>query len=134
LLHTYSETGSFTVTLTVTDEGGASDSESTTVLIEEEISSETGTGDNLPPVADSGGPYYGIEDIPVEFDGSGSSDPEGSDLTYLWDFGDGTTGSGVSLLHNYKETGSYTVTLTVIDEGGASDSETTTALVERRSQ
>ena len=68
-----------------------------------------------------------VQCVPVTFDGSGSSDPEGTDLTYNWDFGDGSTSSGVSLLHNYTQAGIYSVTLIVIDAGGASDSEATTA-------
>ncbi|MEN8180440.1 MAG: PKD domain-containing protein, partial [Pseudomonadota bacterium] len=122
--HAYATAGTYTVSLTVTDDAGATASASTTATI------DTVNTDNLPPEADSGGPYTGIEGIPVEFDGSGSSDPEGSDLTYNWDFGDGSTGSGVSVLHNYTQAGSYIVTLTVIDDGGASDSETTSASIQ----
>lgn len=51
----------------------------------------------------------------VHFDGSRSSDPEGSPLTYFWDFGDGNTASGVAPEHQYAEAGAYMVSLTVTD-------------------
>jgi PKD repeat protein len=52
-------------------------------------------------------------------DASGSSDPDGSIVSYAWDFGDGTQGSGVDATHTYAEAGSYTITLTVTDNDGA---------------
>ncbi|MFA5772700.1 MAG: PKD domain-containing protein, partial [Thermoplasmata archaeon] len=51
----------------------------------------------------------------ITFDASGSLDPNGDTLTYSWDFGDGTTGSGKTATHTYSTQGSYTVTLTVKD-------------------
>ena len=44
---------------------------------------------NQPPVSDPNGPYTGTVGVPVAFDGSGSSDPDGSVVSYDWDFGDG---------------------------------------------
>ena len=82
---------------------------------------------NLPPVADANGPYSGDEGSPVPFDGTGSSDPDGDLLTYEWDFGDGLTGTGVTLTHTFDDNAVYTVCLTVSDPWGASDEDCTTA-------
>jgi hypothetical protein len=65
----------------------------------------------------------------VTLDGSGSSDPDGSIVTYAWDFGDGTTGSGVTVTHIYPSAGDFTVTLTVTDDDGMTGSDTATITV-----
>ena len=52
------------------------------------------------------------------FDGSGSADPDGSIASYSWDFGDGSTGTGVTPQHTYAAAGTYTVKLTVTDNQG----------------
>ena len=49
------------------------------------------------------------------FDGSGSSDPNDDALTYSWDFGDGSRGSGETVTHVYRAAGTYEVALTVSD-------------------
>jgi len=70
---------------------------------------------NEPPVVNIGGPYTGIATLAVQFDGSASMDPEGKPLTYQWDFGDGSAGSGSNPVHTYANSGVYTVTLIVSD-------------------
>jgi PKD repeat protein len=60
----------------------------------------------------------------VNFDASGSSDPDGTVVSYDWDFGDGTTASGESVTHSYSSSGEYTVELTVTDDDGGTDTVT----------
>ncbi len=84
-------------------------------------------GENLPPVSDPNGPYTGTVGVAVTFDGSGSSDPDGTIVSYDWDFGDGSTGTGVNPTHTYAADGFYTVTLVVTDDGTLTDSQSTTA-------
>jgi PKD repeat protein len=65
----------------------------------------------------------------VRFDGSGSSDANGSITQYAWNFGDGTSGTGVKVEHAYAAAGSYGVTLTVTDNFGATGQATQTVTV-----
>jgi PKD repeat protein len=85
-----------------------------------------GLGDstNNPPTAVVNGPDTGIEDASISFNGISSSDPDTDSLTYSWDFGDGSTGSGVNPSHTYAWGEIFTVTLTVSDGKGGSDSAT----------
>ncbi len=82
---------------------------------------------NDAPVADAGGPYSALVGELVVFEGSGSFDLDGTIVTYEWDFGDGSTGSGVAPDHAYSSAGLYVVSLTVTDDGGLSDTATSSA-------
>lgn len=86
--------------------------------------------ENEPPVADSGGSYNGSSEHSIQFSGSGSWDPDGWVTDYFWDFRDGTTGSGATPNHAYSSAGTYTVTLTVTDDGGATNSSQSTVTIE----
>jgi len=69
-------------------------------------------------------PYYPVVNLePVLFDASSSS---GEIVSYEWDFGDGNSGTGRMSTHMYSNPGDYTVTLTVTDNEGATDSCTAT--------
>jgi DNA/RNA endonuclease G (NUC1)/PKD repeat protein len=81
------------------------------------------------PAAATDGPYTGMEGAPVSLSGSASTDPDGDVLTYNWDFGDGTTGTGVTPQHSYADNGNYVVTLTVSDPAGAEATATTSVTV-----
>lgn len=81
---------------------------------------------NDPPIAVAGGPYTGLEGQSVAFDAAGSSDPGGMALTYAWDFGDGSQGSGSSPTHTYADNGTYTVTLVVTDAEGLASAPAST--------
>jgi hypothetical protein len=84
---------------------------------------------NNPPLADPNGPYLGAMDTPIAFDGTGSSDPDGDDLTYEWDFGDTGSGSGATPPHIYAGAEIYDVCLTVTDPGGLTDTACTITVV-----
>jgi len=80
---------------------------------------------NHSPVAQitvaEGFPLAGESPLTVRFDASGSTDPDGDELSYAWDFGDGDTGTGETIDHTFEatdETTIYTVTLTVTDGRG----------------
>ncbi len=85
---------------------------------------------NIPPTANAGGTYLWTAGNPIEFDGTGSEDPDGSIATYAWNFGDGGTGTGVKASHSYATAGPYVATLTVTDTHGASASATATVQVQ----
>lgn len=110
-LHAYAASGTYTVTLRVTDDTGRSHSASTTATVTAPV--------NQAPTANAGGPYSGAPGAAVSFNGSGSSDPDGSIASWDWNFGDGTTGSGATPTHTYAATGDYTVVLVVTDNSGA---------------
>jgi RHS repeat-associated protein len=84
---------------------------------------------NKPPIANPGGPYTGIANQAIQFNGSGSHDPDGSITSYLWNFGDGTTATTANPTHVYTTANTYTATLTVTDNQGATDSKQTTVTV-----
>jgi PKD repeat protein len=64
--------------------------------------------------------------LTVNFNGSGSFDPDGGAIHYLWNFGDGTTSSSANPSHTYQVSGEYIATLTVLDDIGASSNSSTT--------
>ena len=118
--HIYSA-GIYIVTLTVTDDMGATDSTSLNIDI-------AATTEPQPPVADAGGPYSADLGVAVQFDGSASMDADGSIASYSWNFGDGSAnGSGVGPVHIYTAAGNFTVVLTVTDDQGLTGSAQTTA-------
>ena len=111
--YTYQQPGIYPVSLRITDTKG--NSVLATVVINVTIANQN-------PTANPGTLYSGIIGVPVQFNGSGSTDPDGDPLTYSWKFGDGSTGSGVSPIHTYSIAGMYTVTLRVNDNRGGSSS------------
>jgi glucose/arabinose dehydrogenase len=81
---------------------------------------------NRPPIAAiSANKTSGSSPLSVTFSSSGSSDPDGNTLSYEWNFGDGTTTSSANPSHTFTSSSSkgFTVTLTVKDGKGLSDSK-----------
>jgi len=89
---------------------------------------------NLNPIADPGGPYNALVEEEITFDGSGSTDNDGEIAEYIWNFGDGQTGSGIRSVHIYTEAGSYTATLKVKDDDGALSSTVQTTVTVEESE
>jgi PKD repeat protein len=79
---------------------------------------------NAKPVAAAGDDRKVIVSESMQFNGSKSHDPDGNIASYQWDFGDGKTGSGVTVNYAYTAAGTYTVTLTVTDNNGATATDT----------
>lgn len=81
---------------------------------------------NQPPTAAF---TYSCTGLSCSFNGSGSSDADGSIVSYAWSFGDGATGSGVTASRTYSTGGTYSVVLTVQDDDGATGSASASVTV-----
>src|SRR5690606_10187553 len=106
--HTYEEPGVYEITLTVTDDDGATRS------VTQEVAVTT------PPVADFTATLDGAR---LDVDASASTDDE-EIVSYRWDFGDSGTATGVTASHTYTGGGTFDVTLTVTDNRGETGSVT----------
>lgn len=84
---------------------------------------------DIPPVADANGPYNSLSDQEIVFDGSNSHDPDGIIILYTWDFGDGTKIEAKKVIHTYTHAGDYHISLTVRDNFGIQDTDTTTVSI-----
>jgi serine protease len=82
---------------------------------------------NEPPVASF---TFGCDQLTCNFDGSGSTDPDGEIVTYAWTFGDSGAAAGTPVTHTYAASGSYTVRLSVTDDDGATGSASKVVTVE----
>ncbi len=109
--HSYQSEGTYIITLTVTDANNKTDTASDTITVEA----------NSPPTAN----FVFLPSSPkinqtISFDASSSTD-DGEIVSYQWNFGDNTTATGRVTTHQYGTKDTYIVTLTVTDNGGASD-------------
>jgi len=120
-------TGSTTLT-------GLSDGRHSISVYARDIAGNTGsdtvyfTIDTIHPVADAGPDQAVDEDTVVTFDGSASTD-NFDIVSYEWDFGDGTSGTGKTTTYEYTDAGTYTVTLMVEDAAGNQATDTVTITV-----
>ncbi|WP_109472579.1 PKD domain-containing protein [Ornithinimicrobium cavernae] len=110
--HSYLVSGTYTVELTVTDNDGGASTKTIDVTVE---------APNQLPTAAFTAATSGAE---VQVDASSSSDPDGTIASYTWDFGDGSSGDGVTASHLYAGPGTYEVTLTVTDDRSGSSTHT----------
>ncbi len=103
--HTYAADGTFPITLTITDSSSQTASSTQPVTV----------ANGAPTAAFTSS----CATLTCSFDGSASSDADGTVDSYSWEFGDGTTGSGATASHDYAAAGTYQVRLTVTDNAGA---------------
>ncbi len=121
VVHSFSSGGEYTVTLTVTDNEGKKDRANMTVRVNEYPKARI----------DMDSPDVKVLSQ-VRFSGQNSTDPDGTVKDWMWEFGDGATGSGAQCLHAYADTGTYIVNLTVMDDYGARSNRSTAVTVVMR--
>lgn len=111
--HSYDAAGSYDVTLTVTDSDGATSTTTRTIAIEV-----------TPPASPTAAFTARADNLTATFDALESSSPGGTITAYDWTFGDGSSATGASPSHTYREAGTYDVKLTVTDARGVQGSST----------
>lgn len=111
--------GRHTVVVTVTGTKGSGSVEANVSI--SGITTTNGDFGPAPPPAPNKGPTsaFSASALTVAFDASASADTDGTIASYAWDFGDSTTGTTKVISHTYAAPGTYTVKLTVTDNGGA---------------
>ena len=113
--HPYAAVGTYTAIVTVTDPGGLTATASVVIQVI----------DGKPEARFTVTPFLAAVGQALVFDGGASNDPGGAIVSYRWDFGDGTPlASGVLAAKAYAAPGTYTVSLTVTDTDGFTDTET----------
>lgn len=113
---TYSSPGTYTVTLTVTGPGGTHTKSSSIVVYDK------------PAIAFSASPLSACKGQVIQFSSIVTPNASGTPV-YAWDFGDGTSGSGSAPAHTYATAGTYSVSLTVTNGAGCSNTVSRNALI-----
>ncbi|MEO0731925.1 MAG: PKD domain-containing protein, partial [Bacteroidota bacterium] len=109
--------GNYVITLTVTDDDGATDSEQVTISVTEPV--------NQPPTAiATATPMSGVAPLTVDLNAAGSSDADGTIQTYAWAWSGGSLGNSVTAQVVLTDVVTHAITLTVTDDDGASSSDT----------
>lgn len=110
--HTYDKAGTYSVILTVIDNDGN----------KADVTKQVTAGETPPGQAPTADFFAFCHLTACQFDGQFSSDPDGTITSYAWDFGDGTSGSGIRVDKSYPASaGSFNVRLTVTDDSGLTD-------------
>jgi len=116
--HSYSATGNYTVTLTVKDNKQLANSTQDTIRVVD-----------YPQASFTYTPASPLQGETIQFNASASQPNGGEIISYKWDFGDGTTATGVTYTHTYNKIGNYTVVLNVTDSEELWDTETRTVTI-----
>ena len=119
---TYTTPGTYTATLTVTDEDGAQSDPATVVI------TVTNPPNVVPVAAFDADALAGTAPFSVAFTDK-STDGDGQLTSWAWDFGDGTTSDQQSPEHEFTKPGQHVVTLRVTDDDGATSAPMTRTVV-----
>jgi len=130
--HTYTQGGYYVCTLTVTDSSGAKTRATLGINVlpgQSDPGAGSSTCGDIKPLAIITSKYFsctsnGKTGENITFDGVASRPAVGSIVSYHWDYGDGTTGSGATVSHVYSIPYTYIITLTIVDEGGGTSKAT----------
>lgn len=112
--HIYSQPGTYTLSLTVTDNDGLTKTLVENIVIGKQVTAPEASFEYI----------LTSTTVPatVGVDGQNSTDPDGTIQAYAWDFGNGKTASGPTASYTYQTAGRYTITLTVTDNDGLTHS------------
>jgi cytochrome c len=120
--HTYTAGGTYTAVVTATDPDGATGTATVQIVV------GNPPGNQAPTVQAAADPSSGTAPLRVRFSSAGR-DPEGKQLMYVWEFGDGAMAGGRNAAHTYRQPGTYAAKVTVTDPQGATGSATVTVVV-----
>ena len=118
----YQHSGTYKVSLMVTDDSGATSSASINVTVQNRLPVAALVGSNATAYAGD----------PAMFDGSRSTDSDGRIVQYAWDFGDGSKDNGSLVSHMFTLPGTYTVILTVTDDSGGTSEANMTVVITKK--
>lgn len=122
--HVYTAAGNYSAVLTVTDNTGASATSSVAIVV-----SPSSTPNQSPVAKATATPTSGTAPLTVAFSSLGSSDSDGTIVSTSWNFGDGSASSAANPSHVYTAAGTYSATLTVTDNAGATGTSTVSIVV-----